>query len=74
MIIKSILTCFELVQGLRVNFHKNKIGGIGLVQNVLENYVTTLNCNHKTCPFKYLRMLIGGNPRKIVLGGSIGKN
>jgi len=53
-----------LVLGLRVNFHKNKIGGIGVVQNELNNYASTLNYYHMPCPFKYLGIQIGENPKK----------
>jgi len=52
------------VLGLRVKFHKSKVGGIGLYMNVLDNYVMTLNYDYMAFPFKYLGVLIGRNPRK----------
>jgi len=36
--IKAILLCFELAFGLRVNFLKSKIGGIGIDQLSLQRF------------------------------------
>jgi len=35
LVIKSILRCFELASGLKVNFFKSKIGGVGISQSQL---------------------------------------
>jgi len=59
LIIKSIFRCFELILGVKINFHKSKLGFIG----VDEAYERTLNCNRMPIPFMYFGMLVGGNRR-----------
>jgi len=61
--IKTILRCFELVSGLKINFHKSKL--INVDRNTLGTYAKTLSCNTMWIPFKYLGLEIGGNPRKV---------
>jgi len=63
--IKTILRCFELVSGLKINFHKSKLASINVDRNTLGTYAKTLNCNTMRIPFKYLGLEIGGNPRKV---------
>jgi len=53
-----------LTLGLRVNFHKINIGGIGIERNKIENYVMILNCSYMSIPFKCQSMPIGENLRK----------
>ena len=62
--IKAILRCYELAFGLKVNFHKSKLAGIGVDSFVLNTYAKTLNCNTMRIPFQYLGVAVGGNPRK----------
>ena len=63
--IKTILRCFELVYGLKINFYKSKLVGINVDKFTLETYAKTLNCNTMRIPFKYLGLEVGGNPRKV---------
>jgi len=63
-IVKTILRCFELASGLRVNFHKSIIGTIGVERRMMDSFAKTLNCSQMVIPFKYLRLPIGENPRK----------
>jgi len=58
--IKAILQCFELASGLRVNFVKSRIGGMGLDQVVLQQFAAILNCETMVAPFIYLGMPVGG--------------
>ena len=62
--VKTILRCFELVSGLRVNFHKTRIGAVGFQAQQLQVYADMLNCAQMSIPFKYFGVLVGGNPRK----------
>ena len=64
--VKTILRCFELVSGLKINFHKSKLAGINVDRFTLETYAKTLNCNTMRMPFKYLGLEVGGNPRKVL--------
>jgi len=67
-VIKSMFRCFELVVGLRLNFHKSKIGRVAIDNDILQNYDAVLNCSHMSISSKYLGMLIGGNPIKNSFG------
>lgn len=64
-VVKSILRCFELVSGLKVNFHKSKIAGVCAEENWLRSSVSLLHCKHMGIPFIYLGLPVGGNPRRI---------
>jgi len=60
LILKAVLRCFELVSGLRVNFSKTKVWGLGLDASMINEFSNTLNCKHMKIPFTYLGMPIGG--------------
>jgi len=60
--IKTILICFELTSGLRVNYHKTRIGGMGIGKETIQNFSRFLNCSQMKVPLKYLGMPIGDNP------------
>ena len=62
--IKAILRCYEIVSGLKVNFHKSKLTGIKVDSFAMSTYAKTLNCNTMKLPFQYLGVEVGGNPRK----------
>jgi len=55
-----ILNCFELAFGLKVNFEKNSIGGVGGDLQTVQCCASILNCALMETPFKYLGMLVGG--------------
>jgi len=65
MVIKSILRCFEIASGLKVNFHKSKIGSIGIHLRKVERFSAILNCSIMKVPFKYLGIPVGANHRRI---------
>jgi len=65
MAIKSILQCFEIMFGLKVNFHKSSVGSIGVDEGDLSIFSNCLNGIKMKFPFKYLGMTIGGNQRTI---------
>lgn len=58
---KSMLWCFELTSGLKVNFHKSYL--VGVDGHTLERFTTLLNCKITNLSFLYLGVPIGGNPR-----------
>ena len=58
--IKVILNYFELVSGLKVNFLKSRLGGVGVDQMMILRFATTLNCEVMRTPFTYLGMPVGG--------------
>ena len=62
--IKATLRCYELASGLKINFHKSKLAGIGVDRFSLNTYAKNLNCKTMSIPFKYFGLEVGGNPRK----------
>ncbi|CAL5374865.1 unnamed protein product [Camellia sinensis] len=63
--IKRILRCFELMSGLRINYHKSVTSGIGVQDAWLDEIAGRLNCKYQKLPFKYLGMPLGANPRRL---------
>jgi len=55
--IKVMLRCFEIGFGLRVNFHKSKIGAVGVDMNSLDLFSEVLQCNIMNIPFTFLGLL-----------------
>lgn len=49
--------------GLKVNFHKICVGGLGVDGNILSTFAGILNCRMMSIPFVFLGMPIGENPR-----------
>lgn len=70
--LKSILRCFELVSGLKVNFHKsNVIIGINVENNFYLATSLFLNCKCGDVLFKYLGLPIEANPRRVATWQSV---
>lgn len=63
MVVKRILRCFELVSGLKINFHKSSICGIGVPESELEEFASRLHCKYRKLPLMYLGLPLGANPR-----------
>jgi len=59
-VIKTILNYFELLSGLKVNFHKSSVEGVGCSYPLFQHFAAILNCETMKTPFKYLGMPIGG--------------
>ena len=57
--IKVMLSCFELVSGLKVNFLKSRIGGVGVEQKKILCFTSILNCEVMRTSFKYLGLPVG---------------
>lgn len=62
--VKVILRCFELVSGLKINFHKSKLADINVIRSNLDYYARCLNCFVIGISFNYFGLVVGGNPRK----------
>lgn len=56
--LKSILRCFKLVSGLKVNFRKISVIGIGIDDSVSSATATSLRCKLEGLPFKVLGLPI----------------
>jgi len=62
--LKSILNFFELASGLKVNFLKSSIGGVGVDTFTIRCFAKMLNCEVMKYPFKYLGMPVGDVTRR----------
>ncbi|GKU90659.1 hypothetical protein SLEP1_g4626 [Rubroshorea leprosula] len=61
---KGILRAFELVSGLKINFNKSQLVGIGVEDDWLNKMSWVLCCKKGTLPFKYLSITIGGSCKR----------
>ncbi|CAL5331078.1 unnamed protein product [Camellia sinensis] len=62
--IKRVLRCFEIVSGLRINFHKSVVCGVGVDDELVKEYAAKLNCLGQQLPLKYLGLPLGANPSR----------
>lgn len=58
-VLKCVLRSFELVSGLKVNFHKSCLFGLGVESEICDNWANVLNCGVGKIPFVYLGLPIG---------------
>ncbi|CAL5403808.1 unnamed protein product [Camellia sinensis] len=63
--IKRILRCFEILSGLKINYHKSVIAGIGVEEGLMQSFAAKLNCVHQNLPLKYLGLPLGANPSRL---------
>ncbi|GJY89743.1 hypothetical protein Tco_0504939 [Tanacetum coccineum] len=57
--LSRILTCFHLASGLKVNFNKSKLYGIGVSNLELNSIATSIGCLASQFPCSYLGLPIG---------------
>ncbi|KAK2457421.1 hypothetical protein QL285_004692 [Trifolium repens] len=62
--IKTVLRSFEIVSGLKVNFHKSKLYGVNLEDSFLSASLSFLHCEVDSIPFRFLGIPVGANPRR----------
>jgi len=65
LVVKAILKSFELVSRLRINFHKSEVRSVSISQLDKFLFSKCLNCRKMDLPFKYLSMVVDGNPRRV---------
>ncbi|KEH37040.1 hypothetical protein MTR_2g029410 [Medicago truncatula] len=61
--LKTILRCFELTSGLKVNFSKSLVMGVNVGEEFLDLAERFLYCRVGSVPFTYLGLPVGANPR-----------
>ena len=61
--LKLILRCFELMLGLKINFLKNQLSGVGVQNQPLKEFADLLKCRVQALPLHYLGMPLGVSPR-----------
>ncbi|GAU17907.1 hypothetical protein TSUD_330330, partial [Trifolium subterraneum] len=63
--LRGVLSLFEKVSGLKVNFHKSMLVGVNIGVSWLTEAATVLGCKVGQVPFMYLGLPIGGDPRRL---------
>ncbi|KAJ0575244.1 putative RNA-directed DNA polymerase [Helianthus annuus] len=56
-----LLRCFHLSSGLKVNFVKSKVFGVGVRNEDILNMASILGCERGSLPFTYLGLPVGSN-------------
>lgn len=64
--LKYILEIFERISGLKVNFSKSSLAGMGVEDRDISRYAQILRCRVEQWTMKYLGMPLGGNQRSCV--------
>lgn len=54
-----ILKSFEAVSGLKINFGKSRLHGLGVARDEVEMMARWLTCKVGDIPFTYLGLLMG---------------
>ena len=63
--LKALLRGFEMVSGLKVNFHKSCLIGVNVDEVFMDMVCSFLNCRKGVVPFMYLGLPVGAIPRKV---------
>ncbi|GKC34835.1 RNA-directed DNA polymerase, eukaryota, partial [Tanacetum coccineum] len=59
-----ILHCFFLASGLKINFQKSQLLGVGVPRNLVIQGASLIGCDIMQSPFKYLGVMVGEYPSK----------
>ncbi|GKV04742.1 hypothetical protein SLEP1_g16855 [Rubroshorea leprosula] len=62
--VKTIMRIFELASGLKINFGKSHLMGVGVAESWQTEMAYRLHCKEGELPFVYLGIPIGGNNRR----------
>lgn len=60
-----VLRCFQLVSGLKINFQKSNLFGIGVDIGVITLWAENIKCNVGWFPTTYLGLPLRANPNRI---------
>ncbi|XP_028081924.1 uncharacterized protein LOC114283300 [Camellia sinensis] len=63
IVIKRILKCFEVISGLKINFHKSVVCGVEVSDEKAKEFASILNCSSQKLPLKYLGFPLGASLR-----------
>ncbi|GKV47542.1 hypothetical protein SLEP1_g54439 [Rubroshorea leprosula] len=63
-VVKTIMRIFKLASGLKINFEKSHLMGVGVAESWQTEMAYRLQCKEGELPFKYLGIPIGGNNRR----------
>lgn len=63
--VKRILRCFEIMSGLKINFHNSVVCGVGISDEIAQVFASKLYCLSKKLPLTYLGLPLGANLRRM---------
>ena len=63
--LRAILTLFESMSGLKVNYHTSMLVGVNVEESWLGEAAFVLSCKIGKIPFMYLGLSIGGDARRL---------
>ncbi|GJS57893.1 RNA-directed DNA polymerase, eukaryota [Tanacetum coccineum] len=63
--VAKVLNCFYLASGLKINFYKSKLMGVGVNSNEVESIENLVGCSTFSTPFKYLGVIVGDNMSRL---------
>ena len=66
----NILSCFHDLSGLRINLSKCNLFGIEVLDAEAKSMAGLIKCQVSSFPLNYLGLLVGGNMRSLLVGGS----
>ena len=58
-----MLRRFELLSGVRINFHKSTICGVGVDKDMVSGFALVIRCRLTSFPLKYLGLPFGSSAR-----------
>ena len=61
----KILECFRLITGMRINMRKSKLFGVGIREDVIEDWARGAGCKRGKLPFTYLGIPVGASMRRV---------
>lgn len=67
----SLLKCFQLASGLKVNMRKSKLLGIGVDEEEVKLWADVIGCGVESVPFKYLGLSVGCSMKRSVAWNSV---
>lgn len=62
MVLKSLIQCFEMSLGFKVNWVKSHLSRISLPDSERLHLADLLGCSNKGWPSEYLSVPLGGSP------------
>ncbi|XP_071740386.1 uncharacterized protein [Rutidosis leptorrhynchoides] len=60
-----LLECFKKASGLKVNYHKSNLYGVGINNNIVEELATWCSYQAGNLPFMYLGLPVGSKMKKV---------
>ncbi|XWS30038.1 hypothetical protein CRYUN_Cryun24cG0083600 [Craigia yunnanensis] len=69
--VKRVLQCFQIMSGLKVNFHKSSLIGIDIEQHILEGWADAISCKTKNLASINLGLPLGASSKSLEIWKSV---